>query len=361
MSGVRLDVDLGVPPERAWRALTDRDQLISWLMETDFSAEVGHRFMLWPGTLPGFDGPISAVVLELIPQRKLVMGWQSPHTQTTMTWSLQPTRDGCRLRVTETGHVGELAGVRERTLQRLFAESLPAVAAVAAPAAAGAVAPSSAVLPVLVGFEATGASHPVAEPATPRDPVPPPAPRRRGVSWATLAALLLVVAVGIWLLNSGPRVADQPDTAPGQGGLGPAPGSQTVPTASIRPQVGSTAGLPPATAGPGAPTPADGAHLTATYQIVNQGALGQTVRVGVHNPSPVAGRWRAVSVHISVLGLIVESQDRRVIHQPHGLVHCFYSTPSVAVVAAGSVFEFTFTVTGVATVDGPAVDPPACP
>src|SRR5690349_16300468 len=106
MGGIRLEFELPAPPDQVWPLLVNREHLAVWLAENDFAPEVGRRFMIWPGSDLDLDGPISAVLLELAEPHKLVMGWQSPHTQTSMTWTLQGHRNGTRLRVTEWGHLG---------------------------------------------------------------------------------------------------------------------------------------------------------------------------------------------------------------------------------------------------------------
>src|SRR5215472_3393735 len=128
MGGIRLEFELPAPPERVWPLLTDRQHLATWFTETDFVPETGQRFMIWPGEqMAGVDGPISAVVLTITAPQKLVMGWQSPLSQTTITWTLQETRHGSRLRVVEWGHVGADEVLREQTLSRLFDVGLRAL------------------------------------------------------------------------------------------------------------------------------------------------------------------------------------------------------------------------------------------
>src|SRR5262249_11205955 len=113
MGGIRLEFDLAAPPERVWPLLTEPAHLKAWFAESDFAAEPGRRFMIWPVDLPGIDGPISAVALTVSAPHRLVMGWQSPSGQTTITWTLQPTTNGSRLRVTEWGQSGVDEIVRE--------------------------------------------------------------------------------------------------------------------------------------------------------------------------------------------------------------------------------------------------------
>ena len=52
------------PPERVWKALTDRGWLAEWYMPDDFQPVVGHRFQFRTAPAPGFDFK-SALVLGI--------------------------------------------------------------------------------------------------------------------------------------------------------------------------------------------------------------------------------------------------------------------------------------------------------
>ncbi len=329
MEGIRFDVDLPAPPDRVWPLLTDRGRLAAWFTETDFVPESGRRFMLWPGPLPGIDGPISAVVLEVAEPRRLVMGWQGPHSQTTMTWTLRPTRAGTQLQVHETGHLGADPTVRERTLRRLFnvdlrsllRQPVPASAAVlplplgsAVPASKPSVAsepsvapgqrwPGSEAAPMASGVDqgpaelgAAAASGVVGAGGaaslrsgmmfsgaldTPPNLVPPSAPggddptvesrkRRRSVLIG-LVALLVLAAVGLWLAWP-PTSGSGSRTLPGVGGIGAAPGTSTTGSApGGGPGSGPGGGNPGTGTGGGAGQPSAG----STSPGSTPGASGQ--------------------------------------------------------------------------------------
>jgi uncharacterized protein YndB with AHSA1/START domain len=123
---IRLDFAYPYRPERLWTALTERRLLVAWLMENDFEAVRGHRFVLWPQGLPGLDGPITAVVLDLAAPRRLTLGWQNSSGQAVVTMDLRPTRRGSKLRLTLAGDLDPSLGA---TLRLLFGQRLPVVLA----------------------------------------------------------------------------------------------------------------------------------------------------------------------------------------------------------------------------------------
>jgi uncharacterized protein YndB with AHSA1/START domain len=94
------------PPERVWRALTERDAIARWLMENDFEPVVGHRFQFRAKPQPGWDGIVHAEVLELVPHERLVLSWRSEVLDTRVTFTLEPAGEGTRLRLVHSGFRG---------------------------------------------------------------------------------------------------------------------------------------------------------------------------------------------------------------------------------------------------------------
>ena len=54
------------PPERVWRAITDRRALAAWLMDNDFEPRLGHKFQFFAQSLPGLKPTINCQVIELV-------------------------------------------------------------------------------------------------------------------------------------------------------------------------------------------------------------------------------------------------------------------------------------------------------
>lgn len=160
MAEVRLEVELAHPPERVWRALTDARALAGWFMPTDLVPQVGNRFTLHPGTLPGFPGQLSGELTELIVPSRMVMLWQGDNLHTRVVWELAATAEGCRVQMVQTGFIGAPAALRRELLRgtyaELFAERLPPV------------------LERLAVIEAGGPPTPPRPAAPPPSPVPPP-------------------------------------------------------------------------------------------------------------------------------------------------------------------------------------------
>jgi uncharacterized protein YndB with AHSA1/START domain len=88
------------PPERVWRALTDRAELSAWLMPNDFTPEEGARFHLDARpSHPLFE----CEVLELDPPHRLRSRWLVDGEPTNVTFELRADAGGTVLRVEHEG------------------------------------------------------------------------------------------------------------------------------------------------------------------------------------------------------------------------------------------------------------------
>lgn len=90
--------DLSHPPEKVWRALTQKHLIEEWLMESNFKPEIGHSFELnaaW--------GTIACEVLAVDPHWSLSYSWQAHGLDSVVTWTLTATDIGTRLRMEQTG------------------------------------------------------------------------------------------------------------------------------------------------------------------------------------------------------------------------------------------------------------------
>ncbi len=102
---VVVERDIGHPPEKLWRALTQPHLMEEWLMKNDFKPQVGHRFNLrgeWGGVL-------DCEVLSLEPPRSLSYSWNFKHDDpaydltSVVTFTLTPTPTGTHLRMEQAG------------------------------------------------------------------------------------------------------------------------------------------------------------------------------------------------------------------------------------------------------------------
>jgi uncharacterized protein YndB with AHSA1/START domain len=96
------------PPERVWRALTDREALGAWLMPNNFESKVGHKFRFDLGPQFGWRGYVDCVVLEVDEPRRLSYSWEgdAKHSPTMITWILTPVEGGTHLRLEHSGFHG---------------------------------------------------------------------------------------------------------------------------------------------------------------------------------------------------------------------------------------------------------------
>jgi len=97
------------PPQKVWRALTQRALIEEWLMKNDFEPVVGHRFNFRAAPIMGWNGVTDCEVLEIIPHQRLVYSWNASGDQapdglkTIVTWTLTPRAGGTLVRMEQSG------------------------------------------------------------------------------------------------------------------------------------------------------------------------------------------------------------------------------------------------------------------
>jgi uncharacterized protein YndB with AHSA1/START domain len=92
------------PIDRVWKALTDREVVSGWLMQTDIEPEVGRKFTFTdPNAGEQWSGIVECEVLEADEPKRLSYSWNGGFP-TTVTFTLESTADGgTRVRVEQTG------------------------------------------------------------------------------------------------------------------------------------------------------------------------------------------------------------------------------------------------------------------
>jgi len=95
------------PPEKVWRALTEPGALGDWLMETDFSPEIGRAFHMWCDDAKGGRDTYLCRVLELEPLHRMVWSWvldgRQDDGETIVEFRLEKVPEGTRLTVRHSG------------------------------------------------------------------------------------------------------------------------------------------------------------------------------------------------------------------------------------------------------------------
>ena len=114
LSRIDRAIEIQAPPERVWRALTNADELSTWFQVT-IEGELAPGREVWMTSVnPQHTGQRWPVrIVELTPLRRVVWQWHagevdpavdySKEAQTTVTFTLEPSGQGTRLSVSETG------------------------------------------------------------------------------------------------------------------------------------------------------------------------------------------------------------------------------------------------------------------
>jgi uncharacterized protein YndB with AHSA1/START domain len=94
-----VERELPQPPEKIWRALTQRHLIEQWLMENDFKEPVeGHHFSVsadW--------GAVECRIRTVEPNKTLSYTWDTKDLRSVITWTLTPTSTGTLLRMEHSG------------------------------------------------------------------------------------------------------------------------------------------------------------------------------------------------------------------------------------------------------------------
>ena len=117
---VVIEREMPFPPEKIWRALTEPHLIEAWLMKNDFALDVGRPF-----TLKGDWGSVDCKVLAAEPNRRLAYSWDAMGLESTVTWTLTPTKGGTHLRMEQAGFrpdQGQAYGGARMGWQKFFGE-----------------------------------------------------------------------------------------------------------------------------------------------------------------------------------------------------------------------------------------------
>ncbi|WP_091556288.1 SRPBCC domain-containing protein [Micromonospora pattaloongensis] len=290
MTEIRMDVELEHPPERVWRALTDRHLLPKWFAETDLEPRAGSVFRFEPITVPGLPRVVDGELISLDEPRRLSMRWRADDLQTLVAWELTPTAAGCRLTLREScvreQWDPEQRAVLEEGYRELYTVRLPAVLDWIAFREVD----FAATVPGGAGGRGRRGGRLLA-----------------GVAAVVAAALAMVALTGLLdARTQEPTAAAPVDTAvvPNPAGS-PSPGASTPPpargvSASLTPSPSQAPRSPQDASGATTSTsptrPAGAALLGARYATVGSGSFGYDGEITVSNTGSAAASGWTVTV-----------------------------------------------------------------
>jgi len=114
LSRIDRTIEVNAPPEKVWRVLTSAKDLATWFRVT-VEGEIAAGAEIWmTSQYPGHEGTRFAVrITEMTPPRRFAWQWHpgavdpgvdySREPWTTVTFTLEPSGKGTRLRVSDTG------------------------------------------------------------------------------------------------------------------------------------------------------------------------------------------------------------------------------------------------------------------
>lgn len=97
------------PVEAVWEALTDKEALSQWLMDTsDFQPVAGATFQFRSTPSKHWRGYVDCTVTEVIPLQRISYSWcgDDNGATTIVTWDLKATSEGTALTLTHSGFTG---------------------------------------------------------------------------------------------------------------------------------------------------------------------------------------------------------------------------------------------------------------
>lgn len=100
---VVIEREFAHSPEKIWRALTQPHLIEAWLMQADFKPVKGHRFTLRNEPRPEVKVVIDCEVLDVEPNQTLSYTWDAFGLESVVTFTLEPTPSGTRVRMEQTG------------------------------------------------------------------------------------------------------------------------------------------------------------------------------------------------------------------------------------------------------------------
>ena len=126
-----FECELPHPVERVWWALTDRDALDGWFMQTDIAASLGARFTIRGAPEGAWRGWTACRILDMLPHQRIVWSFDAEDgfEPTTVTFNLTPKGRSTHLRLTHAGAASpEIAGQLGRGWPSFLARLSPFLA-----------------------------------------------------------------------------------------------------------------------------------------------------------------------------------------------------------------------------------------
>jgi uncharacterized protein YndB with AHSA1/START domain len=115
---IRIETFIEATPAEVWASITDKKIVSDWLMETDIEPKVGYKAYFKMKPMPGFDGNISSIVLDVQENRLFEYTWQGGWMKqpTTIRFTLEEKDNGTLLTLEHWGFEGIFGSILKRMM-----------------------------------------------------------------------------------------------------------------------------------------------------------------------------------------------------------------------------------------------------
>ena len=115
---IRIESFMEASPAEVWKAITDKEIVSQWLMDTNIEPQKGFKAYFKMKPMPGFDGKIVSEVLDVQVNRLFEYSWQGGWMKrpTTIRFTLEEKANGTLLILEHWGFEGLLGNLLRRMM-----------------------------------------------------------------------------------------------------------------------------------------------------------------------------------------------------------------------------------------------------
>lgn len=115
---IRIETFIEATPDQVWKAITTKEMVSHWLMETNIEPTKGFKAYFKMKPMPGFDGNISSTVMDVQENKLFEYSWEGGWMKqpTTIRFTLDEKPNGTQLTLEHWGFEGFLGNMLRRMM-----------------------------------------------------------------------------------------------------------------------------------------------------------------------------------------------------------------------------------------------------